>query len=98
MPVSVSVTTNRLFLNQNVTKTYQILPRTLARVKVAIHRKSKIQLAVKIVKRNQDVLRSTGGTDVHKEVAILQTIRHPNIVPMVDVIKTKRSVYIFMQL
>ncbi|KAF9163699.1 Meiosis-specific serine/threonine-protein kinase mek1 [Mortierella sp. AD010] len=40
----------------------------------------------------------SGGTNVEQEVAILQTIDHANIVPVVDVIKTTRYIYIFMQM
>ncbi|KAF9372563.1 Checkpoint kinase 2 [Podila verticillata] len=87
-----------------VEKTYQILPRTLgqgtfAKVQVAIHRKTKVQLAVKIM----DCIRfgvpeNSGGTDIENEVAILQSIDHPNIVPIVDVIKTRKFIYIFLQM
>ncbi|KFH73105.1 CAMK protein kinase [Podila verticillata NRRL 6337] len=87
-----------------VEKTYQILPRTLgqgtfAKVQVAIHRKTKVQLAVKIMDRIRfGVPENSGGTDIEKEVAILQSVNHPNIVPIVDVIKTRKFIYIFLQM
>ncbi|KAF9091225.1 Checkpoint kinase 2 [Mortierella sp. AD031] len=87
-----------------VEKFYQILPRTLgkgtfAKVNLAVHRKSKMQLAVKIMDRIRYAKPEySGGTDIENEVALLRTLRHANIVPVVDVIKTTQYVYIFMQL
>ncbi|KAI7815846.1 kinase-like domain-containing protein [Gamsiella multidivaricata] len=87
-----------------IEKTYQILPLTLgkgtfAKVHVAIHRKTKAQLAVKIMDRiRYGVPEYSGGTDIEKEVTILRTVDHANIVPVVDTIKTTRYIYIFMQM
>ncbi|KAI8605820.1 kinase-like domain-containing protein [Dissophora ornata] len=87
-----------------VERTYQILPQTLgngafARVSVAIHRKTKVQLAVKIMDRiRYGAPETSGGTDIENEVAILQMTEHANIIPVVDVIKTTRYIYIFMQM
>ncbi|KAG0326454.1 Meiosis-specific serine/threonine-protein kinase mek1 [Podila horticola] len=72
---------------------------TFAKVQVGIHRRTKVQLAVKIM----DHIRfgspeHSGGTDIEKEVAILRSVNHPNIVPIVDVIKTRKFVYIFLQM
>ncbi|CAO3574539.1 unnamed protein product [Mortierella alpina] len=85
-------------------RSYQILPRTLgkgtfAQVNVAIHRKSWLTLAVKIMDRIRfRIPHNSGGTNIEKEVAILQSIDHANIISVVDVIKTPRYIYIFMQL
>ncbi|KAF9188225.1 hypothetical protein BGZ50_001464 [Haplosporangium sp. Z 11] len=87
-----------------IEKMYQILPQTLgkgtfAKVNLAIHRKTKVQLAVKIMDRiRYSKPENSGGTDVEKEVAILRIVDHPNIVPVVDVIKTTRFIYIFLQM
>ncbi|KAF9154567.1 Checkpoint kinase 2 [Linnemannia schmuckeri] len=87
-----------------VEKTYRILPRTLgrgtfARVNLAVHRKSNMQLAVKIMDRiRYGKPEYSGGTNIDNEVALLRTLRHANITPVVDVIKTTRYIYIFMQL
>ncbi|KAG0056870.1 Checkpoint kinase 2 [Linnemannia elongata] len=87
-----------------VEKTYRILPRTLgkgtfARVNLAVHRKSNMQLAVKIMDRiRYGKPEYSGGTNIENEVALLRTLRHANITPVVDVIKTTRYIYIFMQL
>ncbi|KAF8937181.1 Checkpoint kinase 2 [Dissophora ornata] len=65
-----------------VERTYQILPQTLgngafARVSVAIHRKTKVQLAVKIMDRiRYGAPETSGGTDIENEVAILQMTEH----------------------
>ncbi|KAG0094556.1 Checkpoint kinase 2 [Podila epicladia] len=83
-----------------VEKTYQILPRILGQyVQVAIHRRTKAQLAVKIIDRIRfGSPEYSGGTDIEKEVTILRSVSHPNIVPIVDMIKTKKFVYIFLQM
>ncbi|KAK3831474.1 MAG: SMAD/FHA domain-containing protein [Linnemannia gamsii] len=87
-----------------VEKTYHILPRTLgkgtfARVNLAVHRKTNMQLAVKIMDRLRYAKPEySGGTNIENEVALLRTLRHANISPVVDVIKTTRYIYIFMQM
>ncbi|KAG0375267.1 Checkpoint kinase 2 [Mortierella sp. AD032] len=87
-----------------VEKAYHILPRTLgkgtfARVNLAVHRKSNMQLAVKIMDRLRYAKPEySGGTNIENEVALLRTLRHANISPVVDVIKTTRYIYIFMQM
>ncbi|KAG0275701.1 Meiosis-specific serine/threonine-protein kinase mek1 [Linnemannia exigua] len=97
-----------------VEKTYHILPRTLgkyankrwfeyggtfARVILAVHRKSNMQLAVKIMDRLRYAKPEySGGTNIENEVVLLRTLCHANIVPVVDVIKTTRYIYIFMQI
>ncbi|KAF9940602.1 Checkpoint kinase 2 [Mortierella alpina] len=89
---------------QSLQRSYQILPRTLgtgsfAQVNVAIHRKSWLTLAVKIMDRIRfRIPQHSGGTNIEKEVAILQSIDHANIIAIVDVIKTPRYIYIFMQM
>ncbi|KAG9061709.1 Checkpoint kinase 2 [Linnemannia hyalina] len=65
-----------------VEKTYRILPRTLgkgtfARVNLAVHRKSNMQLAVKIMDRiRYGKPEYSGGTNIENEVALLRTFRH----------------------
>ncbi|KAG0320530.1 Meiosis-specific serine/threonine-protein kinase mek1 [Dissophora globulifera] len=87
-----------------VDKSYRILPHSLgkgtyAKVNVAVHRKTQVQLAVKIMDRiRYDGLDITGGMNIDKEIAILQAVAHANIVPVVDVIKTVRYAYVFMQM
>ncbi|KAF9917778.1 Serine/threonine-protein kinase D1 [Lobosporangium transversale] len=89
---------------ETIEKSYQLLPRTLgkgtfAKVYVAVHRKTKVQLAVKIMDRiRYGTPEHSGGTDIEKEVVILQSANHPNITPVVDVRKTTRYIYIFMQM
>lgn len=50
---------------------------TFAKVQVAIHRRTKVQLAVKIMDRIRfGAPGISGGTDIEKEVAILQSVNH----------------------
>ncbi|KAF9287910.1 Calcium/calmodulin-dependent protein kinase type 1D [Mortierella alpina] len=44
------------------------------------------------------IRRNHRGTNIEKEIAILQSIDHANIIAVVDVIKTPRYMYIFMQM
>ncbi|KAG0014169.1 Checkpoint kinase 2 [Podila clonocystis] len=94
----------RLLVLKAVEKIYQILPRTLgqgtfAKVQVAIHRRTNTQLAVKIMDRIRLASpKHSGGTDIEKEVTILRSLNHPNIVPIVDAIKTRKFMYIFLQM
>ncbi|KAG0047198.1 Checkpoint kinase 2 [Gryganskiella cystojenkinii] len=89
---------------ETVEKSFQILPRTLgkgsfAKVNLAVHRKTKAQLAVKIMDRIRfGCPEKSGGTDINNEANILRAIDHANIVPVVDVIRTTRYMYIFMQM
>ncbi|KAF9384383.1 Serine/threonine-protein kinase D2, partial [Mortierella sp. AD011] len=92
---SFSMTSPQKDLNMTI----QRFGGTFAKVYVAVHRKTKVQLAVKIMDRVRfGGPEYSGGTNVEQEVAILQTIDHANIVPVVDVIKTTRYIYIFMQM
>ncbi|KAF9959893.1 Checkpoint kinase 2 [Mortierella alpina] len=71
----------------------------IGKVNVAIHRKSCLTLAVKIIDRVRfRTPQNSGGTNIEKEVAILQSIDHANIIAVVDVFKTPRNMYIFMQM
>ncbi|KAG0196669.1 Checkpoint kinase 2 [Mortierella sp. GBA30] len=85
-------------------RSYQILPQTLgkgtfATVHIAIHRKSKIQLAVKVMDRIRYALpENSGGTNIEREVEILKALDHPNVIPIVDVFKSSRYIYLFMQM
>ncbi|KAF9967272.1 hypothetical protein BGZ70_010149 [Mortierella alpina] len=86
--------------NHHHTKSYRAhWAGTFAQVNVAIHRKSWLTLAVKIMDRVRFRMpENSGGTNIEKEVAILQSIDHANIISVVDVIKTPRYIYIFMQM
>lgn len=52
---------------------------TFARVNLAVHRKSNMQLAVKIMDRiRYGKPEYSGGTNIENEVALLRTLRHVN--------------------
>lgn len=53
---------------------------SFAKVKLAIHRKTKIQLAVKIMDRVRfNCPEKSGGTDIDNEASILRSINHVSL-------------------
>ncbi|KAF9579150.1 Meiosis-specific serine/threonine-protein kinase mek1, partial [Lunasporangiospora selenospora] len=74
----------------------QKLGGTFAEVYVAIHRKTKTQLAVKIVERAESGDPGNSGGATEKEGVMLQSMEHANIVPIVGMVKTTQFSYIFM--
>ncbi|KAJ1978174.1 hypothetical protein H4R34_003301 [Dimargaris verticillata] len=84
---------------------YQITNRvlgtgTFAQVKLALCKETGQRLAAKIIDRQRfgSVSVKQHGTDFVQEINIMQSIDHPNIVRVVDVIRTKKFLYIFMPL
>ncbi|KAG0233123.1 Checkpoint kinase 2 [Actinomortierella wolfii] len=70
---------------------------TFATVNLAIHRKAKMQLAAKIMDVNKFSNPSRSGeTDYRQEVTLLRTLKHANIISIVDVQFTSQYVYMFL--
>ncbi|KAJ1659394.1 hypothetical protein IWQ61_001526 [Dispira simplex] len=88
---------------QTVEDKYQVTNRilgtgTFAQVRLAIHKATGQRLAVKMIDRQRFNSMSTKqhGTDFVQEIRIMQSIDHPNIVRVADVIRTDKYWYIFM--
>ncbi|RKP37182.1 kinase-like domain-containing protein, partial [Dimargaris cristalligena] len=84
---------------------YQITERilgtgTFAQVKLAICKTTGQRLAAKIIDRQRfgSISVKQRGTDFVQEINIMQSITHPNIVQVTDVIRTPKYLYIFMPL
>ncbi|XP_020017696.2 sperm motility kinase 2B-like [Castor canadensis] len=87
---------NSFFGENIVTKHYTIL-HTLGQggfgeVKLAQHRVTGAQVAIKIVSKGEQSF-----TSISSEVAIMKSIEHPNIVRLFHVIESKKSVYMVME-
>ncbi|RUS25137.1 kinase-like domain-containing protein [Jimgerdemannia flammicorona] len=79
---------------------YQITSKRLgagafAEVRMALCKRTREQLAVKIMDKNRLHMSQMNGTDFAREVEIL---KKPNIVRVHDVIETERYIYIFLQM
>ncbi|RUP46098.1 kinase-like domain-containing protein [Jimgerdemannia flammicorona] len=82
---------------------YQITSKRLgagafAEVRMALCKRTREQLAVKIMDKNRLHMSQMNGTDFAREVEILKKVNHPNIVRVHDVIETERYIYIFLQM
>ncbi|TKR93004.1 hypothetical protein L596_007541 [Steinernema carpocapsae] len=66
-------------------------------VYTAIHRQTKVEYAVKILKMNPHLRQSSHGEALKNEVSILQAMRHPGIIQLKDVFDTKDSLLIVME-
>ncbi|KAJ1919451.1 hypothetical protein IWQ60_007242 [Tieghemiomyces parasiticus] len=82
---------------------YQITNRilgtgTFAQVKLAVCKTTGRRLAAKVIdlQRFGSLSTKQRGTDFVQEISIMQSINHPNIVQVTDVIRTPRYLYVFM--
>lgn len=67
-------------------------------VKLAIHRDSGEQYAVKIVKKEVLEDETTANVDIKREIAIMKALDHPNIVALNDVLYSPKRVFMVMEL
>lgn len=70
---------------------------TFSKVKLAVHKDSKERVAVKVVDLAQ-MAREGMEAQLKKEIAILKGIKHPHVVEMKEVLRSKTHVYIVMEL
>jgi serine/threonine protein kinase len=67
-------------------------------VKLAVHRESGEQYAVKIVKKEVLEDETTANVDIKREIAIMKALDHPNIVALNDVLYSPKRVFMVMEL
>jgi serine/threonine protein kinase len=67
-------------------------------VKLAVHRETGEQYAVKIVKKEVLEEESTGNVDIKREISIMKALDHPNIVALNDVLYSPKRVFMVMEL
>lgn len=79
---------------------------SMGKVKVAVHRKTGHKVAVKIIPRylNEEEANNTSVEDlesrrirVMREAAVLQLLKHPNVVRLYDLIIQPRHYYLFFE-
>jgi serine/threonine protein kinase len=69
-----------------------------AQVKLAFDKRNGCKYAVKIVNKSKFLNKPKLSESVMQEINILQTINHPNIIKVWDVIDTKKAIYLFLEL
>jgi serine/threonine protein kinase len=67
-------------------------------VKLAVHRETGEQFAVKIVKKEVLEDETTANVDIKREIAIMKALEHPNIVALNDVLYSPKRVFMVMEL
>ncbi|XP_008307092.1 MAP/microtubule affinity-regulating kinase 4 isoform X1 [Cynoglossus semilaevis] len=66
-----------------------------AKVKLARHILTGIEVAIKIIDKTQ--LNPTSLQKLFREVRIMKTLKHPNIVRLFEVIETEKTLYLIME-
>nr|XP_046245895.1 MAP/microtubule affinity-regulating kinase 4 isoform X1 [Scatophagus argus] len=66
-----------------------------AKVKLARHIPTGREVAIKIIDKTQ--LNPTGLQKLFREVRIMKTLKHPNIVQLFEVIETEKTLYLIME-
>ncbi|ROT76702.1 hypothetical protein C7M84_004708 [Penaeus vannamei] len=61
-------------------------------VKLARHRITKTEVAIKIIDKSQ--LDATNLQKVHREVKVLKTLDHPHIIKLYQVMESKNMIYL----
>lgn len=69
---------------------------SFAVVRVAVHKKTKEQFAVKVIKKKN--LNTEELVTIHDEVDILQKMYHPNIVKLFEIFDTTKNLYMVLEL
>ena len=67
-------------------------------VKVAIHKQTGQQYAVKIVHKHRFWHDDKSREQILREVEILRTVNHPNIISYKDIFDTDKNMYIVLEL
>ncbi|KAL1925527.1 uncharacterized protein VTP21DRAFT_410 [Calcarisporiella thermophila] len=85
---------------KNMLGPYQLL-RTVGegefgKVKLGVHSETGIEVAIKLI-RKQDVDTASRHTKVEREIFVLRTVRHPNIVKLYDVLETEKYIGIVLE-
>ncbi|KAI8366003.1 kinase-like domain-containing protein [Radiomyces spectabilis] len=66
------------------------------KVRLAVHRETGQQVAVKVVKK-RDVETASRRDKIDREISVLNILRHPHIIKLLEVIETESSIGIIMQ-
>ncbi|KAF9978238.1 hypothetical protein BGZ73_003242 [Actinomortierella ambigua] len=66
-------------------------------VKLARHRKSNEQVAVKIISKASLVNRAAVHRGIEREIAIMKLINHPHVIRLYDVYETEKELFLVME-
>ena len=71
---------------------------TYAEVRRGVNQETGAPVAVKIIKKDLLVKDSRSTTQLFREIAIMQSLEHPNVVKSIDALQTANNVYLVMEL
>ena len=70
---------------------------TFGKVKLAVHQDTGVKRALKIMDKAK--IRASGmGEQIKKEISIMQTLRHANIIQLIEVLASPTSIYLVLEL
>jgi 5'-AMP-activated protein kinase catalytic alpha subunit len=69
---------------------------TFGKVKIGTHILTGEKVAVKILEKDR-ILESADRERVSREIYILKTVRHPNIIQLYEIIETSKQLYLIME-
>ena len=70
---------------------------TFGKVKLAVHQDTQVKRALKIMDKGK--IRASGmGEQIKKEISIMQTLRHSNIIQLIEVLASTTSIYLVLEL
>lgn len=69
---------------------------TFATVKEAIHLKTQQKVAAKIL-RKRLIVDTQDKINLSRELRILQKLRHPNIVQLIEILENSSKIYLMME-
>ena len=69
---------------------------TFGHVKLAINRQTGEKVAIKIMEKSK-IFQNEDKERIEREIKILKTVRHPNIVHLYTVLQTKENLYLIME-
>jgi BR serine/threonine kinase len=70
---------------------------TTGKVKLAIHRLTGEQVAIKIIAKNSFDGHPEVQLKIQREIALMRLISHPNILKLIDVLESRRHLYIILE-
>ncbi|OHS94057.1 CAMK family protein kinase [Tritrichomonas foetus] len=70
---------------------------TTGKVKLAIHKESQNQYAIKIIRKEDFQDRPNLQTKIQREIALMRLVDHPHILKLVDFLESPRHLYIVLE-
>jgi BR serine/threonine kinase len=70
---------------------------TTGKVKLAYHKDSGEQVAIKIVPKSAFIQKPDLENKVRREIALMKVVSHPNILKLIDVLESDRHLYMVLE-